>query len=213
MTEHQYPEGTVMLDAPVEVVELREERIKHFIVGHTPDGDEVREAKQFPLPVHYDFEGEWLDIRPRWIDGTLVGVGYEATLDGIGCEHIKLLDHVGTPSVRENRVWWHAIAPDTSAVLVASYKGVRLHLVLWGPNAPREWRFWHAPDQDVQVGGRDNIERYVLRSGREQNYELEIEVEEDRPIVVKRWTGRIKALDEKRRRYWSDDVLYPVRVM
>ncbi len=209
---------------PIETVERRDRFTKHYLTGYDEDGNEVYNAERYPGPIHYERDGEWLDIKPEWvfrIDGYhLVGVPYNAWLNqyraGVDTLHVVPSDPTipMPPEVEDHRVWWRDIAPQTDAVLIACATGLQLHLVLYGPEAPREWAF-HMDDPDSrEIGGRDNIELYTERESSEKSYELEVTHEVEGNTVTKAWTGRVKAIDPlTRRKSWSENVAYPVRLI
>ena len=196
----------------IELVELRQSHAKHWLTGHDENGDALVTARKTLVPIHYERDGEWVDIKPEWTAGVLSGVPYTASLYGVGCSEMRLLDQDGPHTVEGHRVWWRGIVPQTDAVLIASATRLQLHLILHGPRAPRSFRF--ATDNTLKVGGRDNIDRLVERVGHEQHYELDVTHASEGNVVTKAWSGRVKAVDPStRKKSWSDDVIYPVRII
>jgi len=195
----------------LELPELRTNNSKVFLLE---DGQLRMDSCQ--VPVHYLRDGHWYDIEPEWKrDGDRIilhGTGYESHVpDGmVGSADMHLLDKQGTPEIEGTRLFWHD--GDVSYVLVASAWRTQLQTILWGPDTSTEWLFWFEEPEDVQLGGRDNLNGQV-RAGREQHYALEVSGEMQGNVVRKEWSGRVKSFDALRRQSWTDDVLYPVRVM
>lgn len=203
---------------PIEIVERRTEGAKTFIVGHKPDGSPILKVRAATRPIHYRKDGRWLDVDPRWEDGVLRGCKFAgARLGGVGCTLVRLCDYADSapePEIHGRRVWWRGIERDADAVLVISPHRYQLHVILRSERAPRSYR-WEYPDgpQPIEVGGRDNVDGLIKRHGKAQTYAIEIETEFGETIARKTWTGRVKARDAERRPYWSEDVVYPVRMI
>ena len=194
----------------IEILSLRDDCTKHFFTGYDDEGKEKCVAQNYPIPIHYKKDGEWLDIKPEWNNGVLSGVPYEAELNGVGCDEMRLLDVDCEPKVVGHRVFFRNVFKRTDAILIASAMGVQLHLIIYGIEAPKEFKFYYK--DPTPIGGRDNIEQLVKRKGLEQNYEVEITHDVKDNIVTKIWTGRVKAMDTSRRKYWGD-AAYPVRII
>lgn len=202
------------LARPIEDESKRTEHHKHIAVGVTDSGETLYEVVASPVPLHYQKDGQWVDIKPEWVDGEVRGVPYEGVrLDGVGCDRLKLLTGtIPEARVEGHRVWWDEVAPDTSVVLIAHATGLQLHLILWGPSAPREFTFYAPDAPEPEFKGRDNIDLHVARPGKEQHYEVDVRWDRDGDFVTKVVRHRVRAFDRDRRKHWSGDVAYPVRV-
>ncbi len=223
-----------------ELKELRTRESKTYLVGHDDDGNEVREMKVAPGPIHYKDAGGVHEIRPEWrrTDDAWVldhapyvitvphgQVAWTMTQDGNAITG-TLLDPtpgaVPEPTIEYNRLWWLGVFADFDLCLIAFAEAAAVHSVLHSDRAPRRWSitYNHGPEMTVRPNrswGRDNIESRVNRIKSDMHRELEVKF-----TVVKRgrtttthmeWTGRVKRVDPvTRHRTWSDDVVYPVRV-
>ena len=213
-----------------EIVHLREPRSKTYLRGHDDDGNTLLRTVIARLPIHRpDPEGNGLvDIAPEW-DGLVLGgmpYGLELDADRIGFTHTEggvvsraWLDMRGERTEDGVRVWWLGVRPDLDVCLVPSATNVALHFGLHSERALRSFAIYYdgpAPGIPRNVG-RDNINNVETgRPDADMYRELEVVstlVEHPHKALVVTWTGRVKAVDpETRRKRWTTDVAYPVRV-
>lgn len=224
----------------VELKGLRTRESKTYLVGHDDAGNEIREMKVSPGPIHYKDDVGIHEIKPEWkrtnkawvLDHApytiMVLHGKVAWTMTQGSNAITgtLVDpipvNVSEPTIEYNRLWWLGLFPDFDLCLIAFAEAAAVHSVLHSDKALRQWsiEYRHGPEMMVVPNrscGRDNINKTVERIKSDMHRELEVKF-----TVVKHghlttthmeWTGRVKRVDPvTRHRSWSGDVAYPVRV-
>ena len=220
-----------------EITALRTPTAKTFLLGAEEDGRERRRLVVAPSPIHYERDGELVDIAPEWertpdgwacrnvpytltVPTTGVGFRFECE-DGAITGRVRGYDHA-TATPEGHRLWWLGAAPDLDLCLMALNDHAAIHHVLHSGTAPRVFVTDYDADEGMGVGetrnwGRDNINETAERRPVDRHRELEIlfqHTREGRRITTRtEWTGRAKRGDPVTRiKAWTDDVAYPVRI-
>lgn len=201
-----------------EIIEKRRTHCKVFDLG-----GRKRKVRVSRAPLHYVRDGKLVDIdtTPR-LAGKLLEVteapyrlkidpdrpAYLYTNENGRQVEVELIEVGGKPvnargSAQEaGAVRWRGVAPQTDAAFRPLRKGVEALVVLYGPEAPRTWKWRVRGDKELLLPpkGRDA-----------KGQTLELAHRYDGDILTIEWTGRATSRRKLRRTLgWSQDVAYPV---
>ncbi len=199
-----------------EIVERRGRFEKHFVRA-----DGQCEAVKLPHPIHYERHGRWHDYAPRWHERgglfRLQGMDFDVEVDPVTARvdcadwSVTLIEPALTvmPTAVGRRLLW--AAPEFDLYLLPHFDGLSAHAILRTASAPRAWR-WRGDAPWSRVSGADNLDGLAERREVERNRWIEATCERAGDEIVATWSGRVKAMDASRRRHYSDEVAYPVRL-
>jgi len=205
---------------PYELLHKRTENSKLFDLEN---GEKQLRVKM--TPYHYrDANGDWQDCDCSVVNGKMEKAPYKIQLytDKVGYygvdpngKTIELeLENVTykEPVVNGNTVTWEEIEPNVDFELQFNLMGIKVNRILKNPSANKGCSY-----RSYREEGCAGSVRHLGADATGRNTELNIlEVPTARPNenrITQAWTGKIMKMNPAtRKREWSNDVSYPVRI-
>ena len=203
-----------------EIIEKRRPHCKVFDLG-----GRKRKVRVSRAPLHYVRDGRLVDIdttprlagkllevteapyrlkidpeRPAYLYTTATGRQVEVELIEVGGKPVN-----ARGSAQEaGTVRWKGIAPATDVAFRPLRKGIEALVVLYGPEAPRTWKWRVRGDKDLLLPPKGH-------DAKQQRLELTHSYDGD--VLTVEWTGRATSRKMLRRKQRStDDIAWPAIV-
>lgn len=203
-----------------EIIEKRRTHCKVFDLG-----GRKRKVRVSRAPLHYLRDGKLVDIdtTPR-LAGKLLEVteapyrlkvdperpAYLYTNETGRQVEVELIEAGGSPLALSRRaqeagtIKWKGIAPSTDIAIRPLRRGVEALVVLYGPDAPKSWRWRVRGDKDLLLPPKGHDAKQQA---------LELTHSYDGDVLTITWTGRVTSSRRLRRREgWTEEVAWPVAI-
>lgn len=200
-----------------EIISKRRTHSKTFDLG-----GRKRKVRVSRAPLHYLRDGRLVDIdttprlagkllevseapyrlkidpeRPAYLYTTETGRQVEVELIEVGGQPVNARSAQEAGTVR-----WRGVAPQTDAAFRPLRKGIEALVVLYGPDAPRTWKWRVRGDQDLLLPPKG-------KDAKGQSLELTHSYDGDVLTIV--WTGRATSRRILRRKEGAtEDIAWPV---